>query len=315
MWHLKIPLHLYKWQRNISPDVYVDILCCRYNRNMRCSYNFDRLQIKSVFWFNSILNNKLKLCVTNFCFLCHWRQEPKGICLLRAALVVSDVPWQEVIAGPLHSFTAFCKVAFKDRHYRAPHLTPLSTLLFRVAAISCTSRQEVSLGKKLLRQEKKPAMISRGDSGKPRAPQPKPKRAPAWWRTWGRFHVCRFFSVLTASVIYYGVQMTVYAVFSGYLRNCSLHVLPDQETCKKSVLKVPGVGVASVHCEAQGNSLHGLIPVKRKQQPTPRNHVRKVLILKSLIFLQERRNPAPYCNQKKFQWSSCFTEILPWYSD
>ena len=77
----------------------------------------------------------------------------------------------------------------------------------------------------------------------------------------------------------------------------------------------PTVSVASIHCEAQDNSLLGPIPSKGKQQPMPRNHVRKVLILKSLIFLQERRNPVPYCNQKKFQWTSCFTEILPWNSD
>lgn len=92
-------------------------------------------------------------------------------------------------------------------------------------------------------------------------------------------------------------------------------VIPDQEICKKSVLQVPGASVASIHCEAQDNSLHGPIPAKDKQQPMPRNHVKKVLILKSLIFLQERRNPAPYYNQKKFQCSSCFTEILLWCSD
>lgn len=73
-------------------------------------------------------------CVTNSCFLCHWRWEPKEIQLLRASLVVSDVPQQEIIAGTIYSFTAFCKVAFKGGHYGAPHLSPLSALLFRVLA-------------------------------------------------------------------------------------------------------------------------------------------------------------------------------------
>lgn len=123
-------------ETKLSPDACVDILCCRYDGKMRRFYNFTRLQI------NSILSNKLKLCVTNSCFLRPWWQEPKAVRLLRASLVVCDVPWWEVIAGPIHSFTAFCKVAFKDRHNGAPHLSPLSALLFRATAISCTPRQE-----------------------------------------------------------------------------------------------------------------------------------------------------------------------------
>lgn len=174
---------------------------------MRHFYNFDSLQI------NSILSNKLKLCVTNSCFLCHWECEPEATHLKRASLV-------------------FCKVAFKGRHYGAPQLSALSALLFRVAAISCTPSWEASLKKKLLRQKKEPAMSSRGDSRKPGGFQPKPKRASAWWGTWDRFHMCRFFSVLTTSAIYYGVQMTVYAMLSGYLRKCSLRMLPDQETSR-----------------------------------------------------------------------------------
>lgn len=245
-------------------------------------------------------------CVTNSCFLCHWRWEPKEIQLLRASFVVSDVPQQEVTAGTIYSFTAFCKVAFKDGHYGAPHLSPLSTLLFRVLA---------HLGEKYLWERsywdrRKSPQWPQEETGKLKAPQPKPKEAPAWWGTWGRFHTCRSSSVLTASAISYGVQMTVYAVLSGYLGNSSLRMLPDQETCKKSILEVPGAGVASVCCGAWDNSLHGPIAAKGKQQPMPRSCVRK-----SLIFLQERRNPVPYCNQKRFQWSSWFTEILPWYSD
>lgn len=114
--------------------------------------------------------------------------------------------------------------------------------------------------------------------------------------------------MLIASVIYYGVQMSVCAVLSGYLRNCHLHMLPDQVICKKRVLKVSTVSMASIYCETQDNSLHGPVPAKGKQQPVPRNHGRKVLILKNLVFPGTKS--CAYCNQKKFPWSLFFTEIL-----
>lgn len=86
-----------------------------------------------------------------------------------------------------------------------------------------------------------------------------------------------FFSVLTVSVIYYGLQMSGYTECSGYLRNFSLQALPDQETCKKSKLNVSGVAVARVHREGQDNSLRDPTATEGKLQPIPRNCVRKVL--------------------------------------
>lgn len=70
------------------------------------------------------------------------------------------------------------------------------------------------------------------------------------------------FSVLTVSVIYNGLHICGFAEHSGFLRNLSFHMLPDQETCKKSKLNVVGVAVAVVYCEGQDNSLHDPIATK-----------------------------------------------------
>lgn len=205
MWHLEVPLHLYKWvtEKQSSPQMLtVDILCCRYNRNTMRFYNFDRLQI------NGILSSKQKLSITNSCFLCHWRWETKAIHLLRASLEVSDVPCREGIVGPIHSFTAFCKVAFNDGHYGAPHLSPLSAILLGVLAHlgeKCLWGRSYWDRRKSLQQPQEETL---GDQGHldPSLREPQDDEEPEAGFTRAGF------PLLTTSVIYYGVQMTVYAM-------------------------------------------------------------------------------------------------------
>lgn len=53
------------------------------------------------------------------------------------------------------------------------------------------------------------------------------------------------------------------------LSSCSLHMLLHQVICKKRILTVPGVSMASIYCETQDNSLHDPVLVKGNSSPCP----------------------------------------------